>query len=136
MIFLQLILITTIWCLGITVASQEGMIIHGIRKWADAKESKWAMPAITCIWCMPSIHSLAGYGFSIGVGVISSFSWSLVFMYPLVVCGASFCSGFIWAIYEMIAIKTKHISNIESMSYFDLKERKQSYKKNVTNFSR
>lgn len=124
----NLILITSIWCIGLTIVTQNNMLLHSVRIWAESKESKWYAPLILCTWCLPSIHSAVGYGFAVGIGIINSFSWRLVFMYPLVVMGASFVTGIVWSVYELISIKTQYYTNIEQLSYFDLKERKKNYK--------
>lgn len=130
---IELILINTIWCLGVTIVTQDGMALYSIREWAESKESKWMNPVIICEWCIPSLHSFFGYAIGIGIGVISNFSWSLVFMWPLVVMGSSFLTGVLWAVYKLIEVKTEYFRNIETLTYFDVKDRKEEYQKKNKN---
>lgn len=126
---INIILVTSIWCLGITIATQKDMVLHFIRRWAEQKDSKWFEPIVICPWCMPSIHSLIGYSFCFATEIVTVFNWNIVLMYPIVVCGSSVVTGVIWSVYKMIEVKTKHLTNIESLSHFDLKERKEQYKR-------
>ena len=94
--------LTSIWILGLTIATQEKMLLHFIRRWAEKKESSFYEAVLLCIWCMSSLHSIIGYGFLIGIGVVDEFSWRHLVAYPIVVCGSSFLSGMLWAIYLRI----------------------------------
>lgn len=95
----NLISMTSIWVLGLTIATQPGMILFIFRQLADKKESSIYDAMIRCHWCMPSIHGLFGYLFAYGTGVITEFSVKQVIAYPIVVCGSSFIVGFLWVIY-------------------------------------
>lgn len=131
-ILLQIILLTSIWCIGIKIVTQDGMLLAVVRKEAEKRFELGSViydPLVLCEWCMPSIHSVFGYGFAVAIGVVDHFSWRLILMYPLVVMGASLLCGMIWATYKMIEIKTKHFEHIEQLSYFDLKERKFNHQK-------
>lgn len=132
MIF-NLILLTSILILGATVVTQPGMGLYFLREWAENKESKLLNATLLCHWCMPSSWSLLGYLFATLIGVIDSFSWGLVFMYPVVVCGSSFLCGLLWAIYKKIEIEAKYYENEETISYFNLKDRKARYRKETSN---
>lgn len=129
-LLIQNIVILTIWCLGITIVTQPGMLLYFVREWAEQKKSIWYEPLVLCHWCLPSIHSVVSYGFAIGIGIIEHFSWSLIFMWPLVIMGSSILTGIIWSAYLLIDIKSRHFSNIEQLSFFDLKERKSNFRKN------
>lgn len=122
---LSIILITGIWCLGITIVTQPDMGLGFIRVWAESKKSKWFEPLILCPWCLPSVHSMFGYFFGWILGF--NITWNIIMVYPLVVAGASVVSGTVWTICEYLFIKTKYFSHIEKLSYFDLKDRKRGY---------
>jgi hypothetical protein len=101
-ILFKLIILTTMWCLGMKIVTADHMIFAKIGKYARQKVEEGKSiydPLIACEWCMPSIHSLIGYSFAIGIGLVTSFSWSLVVMYPLVVIGSSIGTGMIWSAY-------------------------------------
>lgn len=122
-----LIVLTSIWNIGIEIVLSDGMALERVRKWAENKTGKWIEPLITCLWCRPSVHSLIGYSVAICLGLIDKFEWQLVVMYPLVVCGTSSVSGIIWSIYKLIEIKTLYYKHKEQNEFFDLKNRKQNY---------
>lgn len=95
----QLIIITSIWCLGVKIVTAEGMLLEKLGVYAkrQVEEGNVIWDAlIACEWCLPSIHSLLGYSFALVLGVITHFEWKLVFMYPLVAMGASLLNGLIW----------------------------------------
>jgi len=129
----DLILLTSIIVIGITVVTQEGMLLFWVREWAEEKKSKIFDALIRCIWCMSSVWSLIGFLFASLIGVINHFSWHLIFIYPIVVCGSSFVSGFFWTLYKKIEIQIKVYENEEQNLFFDLKDRKAKYKRETTN---
>jgi hypothetical protein len=136
MIIISLILITTIWVLGLTIVTQEGMLLFSIREWANKKHeagNKWMEPVIICYYCMPSIHSLIAYLFAIGIGIITSFEWKLVFMYPLVVMGSSLLNGIVWGIHKMIETKTGYFENMEQLTHWDIMDRKKQHQQIINN---
>lgn len=101
-LLLKLILLTTIWCLGMKILTSEGMILEKLGRHAHGKVSEGRLiydPLIACEWCMPSLHSVVGYFFAVVLGVVTVFSWRLVIIYPLVAIGASVGTGFIWNAY-------------------------------------
>lgn len=113
----KLILLTTIWCLGIKIITAERMAFDNVGRYAQRKVEEGKIifdPLIACEWCMPSIHSLIGYSFAIGLGIITHFYWTLVIMYPLVVIGASVGTGFTWNAYlTMNSIKERNESQTD-----------------------
>lgn len=129
----ELILLTSILVIGWTIITQPEMGLYFLREWAETKESKLLNATMFCHWCMPSSWSLIGYLFAALIGLIDSFSWSLVFMYPIVVCGSSFLCGLLWAVYKKIEIETKYYHNEEQNVYFNLKDRKARYKRETSN---
>lgn len=99
----SLIAITSIWCLGIKILTEEGMVLQNLGKWGELQVSlgvKWVEPAFYCQWCMPSIHSLVGFGFAWAIGLLPELSWHLIFFYPLVAMGSSLVNGLVWQHYK------------------------------------
>lgn len=91
--------------MGIVVVTQEGMALYSLREWANCqydKGNKLVEPLVRCYWCLPSLHSLAGYAFAVGLGLIKAFSWKLVLIYPLCVSGSSVLNGMVWGILSLI----------------------------------
>lgn len=132
----SLILITSIWVMGLTIITQEHMLLYSWREWADKKHeagSKWLEPVIICHWCMPSLHSIVGYLFAIGIGIITTFEWRFVFMYPLVAMGSSLLNGMIWGIHKMIEAKTGYFENMEQLTHWDIVDRKKNHQQNKKN---
>jgi hypothetical protein len=117
LLLLKLIALTSIWVLGLKIVTSEGMILS---KWADygkkkVEEGKLIFePLIVCEWCMPSIHSLFGYGFAFALGILPV-SWALLFIYPLVVMGSSIVAGLTWGSYKTM------------MAYADLVDAKTEF---------
>ena len=99
MLLIQLIIITSIWCLGVKIITAEGMILQKLGVYAKQQVDKGNIvwdALVNCEWCLASIHSLLGYLFALGIGVITKFEWRLIFMYPLVAMGTSLLTGMIW----------------------------------------
>lgn len=118
-LLIQLILITSIWCLGIKIVTAKGMIFEKIGDWAEDKVvqgNKIFEPLLVCPWCLPSIHSVIGYSFAIGLGMIDKFEWKLIIMWPLVAMGASVITGLIWTIYETISQIHLYFKNLNDGS--------------------
>lgn len=126
-LLLKLIIITVIWVLGFKIVTSEGMLLEAIGKYADSKKSLIWQPLVNCIWCMPSIHSLVGYVLAAGIGIITNFSWHLVFMYPLVVMGSSFMAGFLFNVNECVDTASSYFSNAGEKEYLEVKDRKIAY---------
>lgn len=129
---LNIIIVTAIWVLGLTIATQEEMVFHNVRIWAEEKKSKWLEPVILCEWCMPSIHSVIGYLFCFLSGVVN-YDARLFIMYPIVVMGSSFLTGMMWGLYKYLNISMAYKLNIEKLSYWEVKEKKQKHFRNNQN---
>lgn len=126
----KFILITTIWCVGVMICTADGMIMYKIRVYAKNKIDSGAKhyeALVYCPWCLPSVHSIVGYLFSILLGIVSKFEWSIFFMYPLVVMGSSLLTGIIWSIHNLIDAKTQYYLNAEKLAYFEIRDRKNKY---------
>lgn len=110
---LELIIITSVWVLGLTIATQEHMVLYGVRVWANKYQDNYKIlkALITCPFCMPSIHSLFGYFFAVAGGIVS-LDLRLLVLYPIVVMGASILTGFSWTLYDLMSIKVAHIEKL------------------------
>ncbi len=109
----QLILITFIWVMGIKISTAEGMIFEKIGNYGKRKVDEgnkiWDA-VIVCEWCLPSIHSVFGTAFAMGLGLIPfEINKELFIRWPLVIIGASLISGLTWLAYTTISrIKEKN----------------------------
>lgn len=113
MIILKLILILSVWCLGIKIITANGMIFERIGEWGERKVDegyKIFEALIVCPFCLPSIHSLFAYGIAFGLDILKfEFDWKLIIMWPIVVMGASIVTGFTWVGYQTVnQIKEKN----------------------------
>lgn len=128
-IILKIICLTSVWVLGLTIITQKNMALYSLRMWAEDKSSKVYEPLILCHWCMPSIHSVVGFAFAFGIGIIHQFSIHLVIIYPLVVMGSSIVCGLVWTLYTTLDAIQKYYINAEKISFFDIKDRIKKHKK-------
>jgi hypothetical protein len=122
------ILITSVIILALTIASQEDMIFHFFQAWGEEKEKQgkwWAKPLITCPSCMPSVYSILGYVFAWVLNV--EITWRTIVMYPVAVGAASVIVTFLWTAYLWVDAQIPYFRNIEKISHFDVKDRKDSY---------
>lgn len=128
----SIIAITTIWCLGIKIVTNEGMALYSLQKFAlyqiHERNRKIFEPLIYCPWCMPSIHSSVGYTFCYLLGIISG--KTILIGYPIVVAGASFCTGMLWLLYNYMDKLYGHYKNVEKLSYWDVADRKSKFAQN------
>lgn len=98
----NLIILTSIWVIGLNIVLQPSMALGSVREWAEAQDKMFFKPFLTCIWCMPSFHGLIGYWFGFGLGFAGEFDFKYVLAYPLVVMGSSFVCGFMWSLFVKI----------------------------------
>jgi hypothetical protein len=104
MTILLAILFTVSFIIGLTIASQEGMVLYFIKEKLTNEDGspkkKIYEPLFLCYWCMPSIHSLVGYFFA--------FLWMknvdlhALFFYPIVVASSSFLTAVLWGLHQLI----------------------------------
>lgn len=136
---IKLVAITSVWVIGLKIATAQDMIFEKLGKWGEAKVKdghKIFEAVIVCQWCMPSIHSLVGYGFAFLLAVLPwRFDWKLVWMYPLVVMASSFVCGMSWLIYETInrihdrnELQARYYDNMEQLTHWDIIERRERHK--------
>lgn len=100
MILILSILFTTALVLGVTIATQQGMIGYWLRQKSEGK--RLLEPIITCHWCMPSLWSLAGYGFAFMYCGYDESQWKF---YVITICASSILCGAIWGIIQIITKK-------------------------------
>ena len=115
MLLFELIIITSILVLGYTIATQEDMVFHNVRVWAEIKKeqgNKLIEPLFLCHWCQPSSWALIAFAFAFGMGIIEKFEWNLIFYYVLTVGGSSLVNGLVWG-YHLKSNADKELS--ESM---------------------
>lgn len=126
---ISLIALTSIWVLGIKIVTHKGMLLEDLGEWCLNKSERHKMFEALCVcqWCMPSIHSLVGYGFAIAIGILTKLKWSLLFMYPIVVMGSSLTCGIIWLVYELLTAKKGYYENKQTLTQFDISDRKRKF---------
>lgn len=127
-----IIFFTSVWVLGIKIVTSPGMILEKVGEWGGKKvrEGHRIYEALlVCHYCMPSIHSIIGYSFAIGIGVVE-FHWRLLISYPIVVMGSSLINGLVWGWKDKIDNESKYYENAEQLSHFEIKNRKREYKAN------
>ena len=103
LIVFQLITICVIWCMGIKIATSEGMIFQKLGEWGENKVEdghKIFEALLVCPYCLPSIHTFVAIGLAFGIGIIDTLEWKLLFMYPIVVMGSSFINGYLWGMHR------------------------------------
>lgn len=101
-LILKLVFICVSLVMGATVITQEEMLLHSIRRWAETKNAVILEPLILCVWCMPSVYSIISILVAFGLGIIKVFSLKLIFVYILTVGCSSFCCGMLWLIYTLL----------------------------------
>lgn len=135
-----LISVTSIWVLGITIVTSEGMVLYPLRRNLTDQNGdalrKIYEPLLVCVWCMPSIHSIIGVGFSVALGWVKK-DWTLMLIYPLVIMGSSIVSGMIWTTYQYLVSMTSHYRKAEELNRLHISEihyrRRSNKQKNNNN---
>lgn len=123
------IAITTMLVLGWVIITQEGMGLYFIREWGEEKKknNKWIEPLILCHWCMPSSWSIVGMAFAELLGLLQD-SWRIIIIYPIVVCGSSFCCGMLWLLFNMLTSRNNYYKNVEKLTHWDILDRNFKHK--------
>lgn len=130
-VLLKLIALTSIWILGLTIATSKGMVLYFIRQKLESLENKIFEPVILCHWCMPSIHSIFGYAFAYAINVIDLSLFQVIVYYPLVVMGSSIACGFLWSGYKLVEKLTEYYTHMEQHEYWNIKDRKENHFKKI-----
>lgn len=113
----KLIILTSIWCIGLFIVTQEGMLLYSFRKWAEKENEKGMRVTealIICPWCLPSIHAMVGYFFAVIIGIVDHFEFKFVLIYPLVVMGSSIVCGSTWTLIEYFSAKTEYYKKLNN----------------------
>jgi hypothetical protein len=108
MIILWSIFFTAALVLGVKIITHEGMALHYLKIRAEATGKKYFEPLIICEWCMPSVYSLFGWGFTfLKVG------WhpESLYFYPITVAATSVITGTLWTV---IMILIKYLNFIQN----------------------
>lgn len=123
----QLVILTFILVMGFKIATQNDMVLEKVGVWANAKvdEGHKIFELLVCPWCMNTLFSLPAAIFAYGIGIINSFTWNLLWYYPLVVCFASLISGLTWTTYTMINAKKEYYDNAQKFYYLSNKKLKK-----------
>ena len=108
---LCIILITSIWCVGITLFTQNGFLLYFIRKYAESKVGKYKIwnGLLLCIWCMAGVHSLLGYGFWF---LAKGIDWGLLKSIHIVICGVALLNGILWGIMQALSALNTILGNM------------------------
>lgn len=144
---LYLIFFTSLTVLAWKIASGEDMILEGVGNYASYKVeedgNKW-YELLRCQWCMPSVWSSVGFAFAFIFNVLPfEWHWDYIALYILCVFGSSLTCGMIWTMYitmnakrdkdeqetEYLKVATKHYTNVEKLSHWDVSERKERFNK-------
>lgn len=135
-ILFKLIILTSIWVLGLTIITQPEM---GLYKWRDKLTDNNLSatktiydPLLVCHWCMPSIHSLVGFVAAWGLGIIN-LSWSLLILYPFCVAGSSLFVGLTWMLFKLMEIMFKYFTNAQKVQYLNIERLKTLKRKSEHN---
>ena len=98
-IYLLLILIVSLFCLGLRAITDSGMIGYPVREYFFDKAPYWGKPIVLCPACMTSLWGTIIYwGYTLTMTTQVEF-----FHFPcwIGVCiSSSFVSAFCWAYYE------------------------------------
>lgn len=55
----------SLWCIGLKLAQEDGMILAPLKR-AKWYASYWAKPVISCVYCMSSVHGII-WGIAFGL---------------------------------------------------------------------
>lgn len=121
-VLFNIIIITFIWVMGIKISTADGMVFEKLGRYAQRKVDEgykiWEA-LVACEWCLPSVHSIFGNAFAMGLGIIpAEFNKELFIRWPLVIMGTSLLSGLTWTIYLTInKIKEKNEAEAEYFKF-------------------
>ena len=55
----------SLYCMGLKMATEQGMILHFVTK-SKWYHKTWAKPIISCVYCMSSVHGII-WGIAFGL---------------------------------------------------------------------
>lgn len=97
------LIILGLFCNGLSLAAEEGMILYKSKKWMEENMPVWIYkPVIGCVWCMASywgiiLHSILSY---IQYHSLLHYCFTLPI---IIVCGA-FVNGLFTTIYNKLNV--------------------------------
>ncbi len=87
---LIILLLNSLFCIGIYNACNDGMILHFVTKW---KINPWiSKPLYDCVYCMASVHSIA---FALYIG-LTWYEW--LFYIPIL----SAANGILYGVFDKL----------------------------------
>lgn len=134
---IKTIFLTSITVLSFMVATSEGMLLKKLGKYAQEKAEEGSLmhELLVCPFCAPTLFTLPVFIAAYALGFIS-LSWKLLLLIPFNIFGSCIVSGFLWSAYigflswkEKCEMETKHIENMERLSFWDVKDRKDSFQR-------
>ncbi len=106
---LILIFVTAVLVWGVMISTEPDMVFEKIGAWADNEIKKgnkiWDW-ILRCPFCMPSLYTSFAYLLTFKLGMWSD--WSMLWAYPIVVCGASLVSGMVWLLFRLISVMIRY----------------------------
>ncbi|MEO6638044.1 MAG: hypothetical protein ABIN25_07190 [Ginsengibacter sp.] len=126
---------TSILTLAFKIATEEGMLLGKLGRLIQAKvdEGKKAYMLLQCIFCMPSLFGLFGFGFAYLTGMVQ-FTWNTLVFYIPTVCGSSVFCGGMWSVYQLISAKIdaeeRYARNLDD-AYYEYEP--EYHEENITN---
>lgn len=92
------ILILSVFCNGLYIAAEDGMILSRPNRWMEKKLPLWIYkPLLGCIYCMASIWGAV-------VHLVLSGIANLHYLPILIICGC-FTNGFVRTLYDLVYVK-------------------------------
>lgn len=138
---LYLIFFTSVVVLAWRIAISEGMLLEKVSIYAEYKVEKGnkAFELIQCPFCMPTLFTFFGWVFILGLQILPlelNAQYVLIHLIAWFSC-CIFC-GFTWVAYKAVVAKKdyyetakKYYENAEKISFFEIKDRKENYRKKI-----
>lgn len=126
----KLSFLTSVWVLGVKIATGQGMLFEQVADYCEGKVNdgkRIFKPLCTCVWCMPSLHTAVGFLFAFLLGMIEAFKPEYAIVYIVVCMLSSLVSGFVWSVLELISSYTKLVDNKEQLTHYDIKDRQKDH---------
>lgn len=100
MIILISILFTTALVLAIKIVTHERSVLYWFKLKVEEKFPKISDPLVACEFCMPTIWSLAGWGFTFLYLYFTTGFIEIKYLlfYPITIAASSFLSGILWTL--------------------------------------
>jgi hypothetical protein len=97
----QLVALSTFWCVGIYMNSDEGDIFHFLRR-LTWRTPQWIYkPVIGCVNCMASLHVIIVMSLYCWLlGPVLMYPWHYLVVYIIVTVITAGTNGIVWVIYN------------------------------------